>query len=207
METSPCDADSVKRDEIPEHLVVHHARSGCLRCKGLLIEQNADMLRSFVNRITFGSQDRDDLFQQTVCRALERLEQFRGDSNFVTWVCSIALNELRQSLRKQKRRVVVPFDSQAIDSSPDQMTESPLDLCCREEAESSVRRAVTGLPPFYRSVIELRDLDELSIVEAAKVLRVSRSAVKSRLFRARKLLAQVPALRFRRGCRIGVSAH
>ena len=193
---------------MPEQRVVQHARHGCLQCKGRLIEQNASMLRSFLNRITFGSQDREDLFQQTVCRALEKLEQFRGDSNFVTWVCSIAVNELRQSLRKQRRRVVMSCDSQAIDSStPDQMTESPFDVCCREELERSVRHAVMALPPLYRSVVELRDFDQLSIMEAASLLRVSPSAVKSRLFRARKLLAQMSALRLCGKCRIGASVH
>ena len=207
LTTLLCDAESVESGQKPENLVVHHARSGCSNCKDRLIEQNASRLRSFVDRITFGSHDREDIFQQTICRAIENLKQFRGDSNFLTWLCTIALNEMRQSLRKQKRRVVISLEPHAIDSwAPDRPTESSFDLCCRAELKRNVRKAVMGLPARYRSVVELRDLNQLSLIETAEALQLSPSAVKSRLFRARKLLARVSDLRPPEGHTIGVSA-
>jgi len=114
---------------------------------------------------------------------------------------------MRQSLRKQKRRIVISLEPHDVDfCAPARPTESSFDLCCRAEIKKNVRKAVMGLPARYRSVVELRDLNELSLIEAAEVLQLSPSAVKSRLFRARKLLARVQDLRPREGRTMGVSA-
>ena len=70
--------------------------------KNHLIEKNADRLRSFVARIVFASADSEDIFQETICRALIKFHQFRSDSSFLTWLCSIGVNEARQIMRKER---------------------------------------------------------------------------------------------------------
>lgn len=126
LTTLPCSsAEPVGRGQRAESIVVHHANSGCSYCKDRLIGQNACRLRSFVNRITFGSSDSEDIFQQTICRALENLKQFRWDSNFLPWLCSIAHNEMRQLVRKQKRRIVISLEPHTFDPyALDRPTES-----------------------------------------------------------------------------------
>jgi RNA polymerase sigma factor (sigma-70 family) len=96
--------------EVSEDRITQHARSGCLHCKNHLIEQNASRLQAFVGRMMSGSPDRDDVFQQTITNALRRFEQYRGDSAFLTWLCKIALNEMRQVMRKQRYRRHISID-------------------------------------------------------------------------------------------------
>jgi RNA polymerase sigma-70 factor (ECF subfamily) len=139
----------------------------------------------------FASPDSEDIFQQTMCRALSSFRQFRGDSTFLTWLSSIARNEMRQLIRKQRRAILFSLDEELLHTSPPNGEfRSPLDLCCRAEAHRNVRRAVKALPQPFRSVIELHDFEGLSLQDTAKSLDLSLPAAKSRHFRARKHLVR-----------------
>ena len=112
-----CLARSSSCPEVTEDRMVRHARSGCLDCRNQLIERNADRLRSFLVRVMFASPDREDVFQQTICRALGKFQQFRGDSSFLTWLSSIALNEVRQFMRKERRLASLSLDEERLETS------------------------------------------------------------------------------------------
>jgi RNA polymerase sigma-70 factor, ECF subfamily len=176
---------------VAEDHLIQHARSGCLECKNQLIERNADRLRSFVVRIMFASPDSEDIFQQTICRALIKFQQFRGDASFLTWLSSIALNEMRQFIRKRRRALLLSLQEEQFRTSfRNEPNESPLDFLCRAEVRTSVRRALEALPSEFRRVIELHDFEGLSLQDTAKLLDLSLPAAKSRHFRARKHLVR-----------------
>jgi RNA polymerase sigma-70 factor (ECF subfamily) len=173
-----------------EEYLVQKAQNGCIDSRNTLIERHADRLRRFVIRITLASPDGDDVFQQTIYKAIKKLHQFRHDSSFFTWLCSIAVNEIRQLKRKQRSMALFPLDDGYLNLSlHDQEYRSPLELCCHAERNSEVRRAVNALPPHFRAVIELRDFQEHSIQDTATLLQVSVSAIKSRHLRAQRSLA------------------
>ena len=184
--------------------LIQHARNGCVECKNRLIVSNADRLRSFVVRIMFAADDTEDIFQQTICRALANFQQFRGDSSFLTWLCTIALNEVRQLIRKRRRIRLISLDEDLINvTSRSESTASSLELLCRADTQRSVRLAVEALPRTFRSVVELRDFEGLSLQDVAKRLHLTLPAVKSRHFRARHRLrraieCQLPARRVSR---------
>ena len=174
-----------------EECLIQHAKTGCLDCKNRLIEKNADRLRSFVVRLMYASPDSEDIFQQTIYQALRNFQQFRENSTFLTWLCTIALNEMRQLMRKRRRVPFVPLDEEPLNASyRNKSFVSSLDLLCLAETRRNVHLAVAALPCPFRKVVELHDFEGLSLQDIATLLHLSLPAVKSRHFRARKHLVR-----------------
>jgi len=146
----------------------------------------------------------EDAAQEAVIKAFRNLKSFRGESKFSTWLLSIALNEARSRLRKSKRfpseSLEEKLDSYEGDFTPAMLTdwrEIPSETLERAELRATLQSAVDQLPPIYREVFTLRDLDELNVEDTASVLGVSTNVVKVRLHRARMMLQKrlAPALK------------
>jgi RNA polymerase sigma-70 factor, ECF subfamily len=138
--------------------------------------------------------DAEDAAQEACLKAYRSLANFRADSKFGTWLISITLNVARNRLRRNR---LMHMESLDIPSEEDghvspallrDWREVPLEILERAEVRQILRRAIAALPEIYREVFLLRDVEELSIKEAAQALRVSDSVVKVRLHRARTML-------------------
>ena len=138
--------------------------------------------------------DAEDVAQEAFLKAFRNLASFRGEAKFGTWLISIALNEARSRLRRNK---TVRVDS--LDQEPDEpghispallrdWREIPSQVLERAEMRLILRKAVDALPDNYREVLLLRDVEELSTLEAATVLQISTASIKVRLHRARMML-------------------
>ena len=139
--------------------------------------------------------DAEDVAQETVIKVYQNLDKFRGDSQFRTWVLSIARNEGLGRLRKISNRredsLDAETDEQTGDYTPAILTswrEIPAEALVQKELGNILRDAIEGLPEIYRNVVVLRDIEELDIRESAAVLGISEASVKVRLHRARALL-------------------
>jgi RNA polymerase sigma-70 factor, ECF subfamily len=137
----------------------------------------------------------EDVAQETVIKVYLNLHLFRGDSQFRTWVLSIARNEGLGRLRKLGTRredsLEADTDEQTGDYTPAILTswrEIPAEALERKELGAILRRAIEGLPEIYRNVVLLRDIEEMDIRETAAALGISEGAVKVRLHRARAML-------------------
>jgi len=125
--------------------------------------------------------------QEVQLKVWMNLSSFRSDSSFRTWMVRIAINESLQWHRSAKR--LRQGNAEELDglTAP---TESAFQAYAREEAANTVRRAIRQLPSKYREIVVLRDVGELTIEEAAKSLNASPQMIKTRLFRARRMLAK-----------------
>src|ERR1700739_755271 len=139
--------------------------------------------------------DVDDVAQETVIKVYQNLDKFRGDSQFRTWVLSIARNEGLGRLRKISTRredsLDAATDEQSGDYTPAILTswrEIPTEALEQKELGAILRSAIEGLPEIYRNVVLLRDIEEMDIRQTAAALDISEVAVKVRLHRARALL-------------------
>jgi len=139
--------------------------------------------------------DAEDAAQETVIKVYRNLHLFRGDSQFRTWVLSIARNEGLGRLRKAETRredsLDALTDSESGDFTPAILTswrEVPLEALERNELGALLRSAIEGLPAIYRNVVLLRDIEEMDVRETAAALGISEGTVKVRLHRARALL-------------------
>jgi RNA polymerase sigma-70 factor, ECF subfamily len=146
----------------------------------------------------------EDAAQETMIKAFRNLRSFRRESRFGTWLVSIALNEARSRLRKSKRTQMESLDadkeSYEGDFTPAMLTdwrEIPSEALERSELRAELQAAVADLPPIYREVFTLRDLEELNVEETAQALGVTANVVKVRLHRARMMLQKrlVPFLK------------
>jgi RNA polymerase sigma-70 factor, ECF subfamily len=139
--------------------------------------------------------DVDDAAQDTVIKVYQNLGKFRGDSQFRTWVLSIARNEGLGRLRKIGSRREDSLEAETDESTGDytpailtSWKEIPAEALERKELGAILRDAVDGLPEIYRNVVLLRDIEEMDIRQTAVALQISEAAVKVRLHRARALL-------------------
>jgi RNA polymerase sigma-70 factor, ECF subfamily len=142
----------------------------------------------------------EDAAQETVIKAYLNLRLFRGDSQFRTWVLSIARNEGLGRLRKLGTRredsLEAGTDEQTGDYTPAILTswrEVPTEALEQKELGAILRKAVDGLPEIYRNVVLLRDVEEMDVKETAAALAITEGAVKVRLHRARAMLQRALA--------------
>lgn len=165
------------------------------------------MLRATL-RITRNREDAEDALQDCFLNAMVHLESFDGRSTFSTWLTRIAINSALMKLRKNRACPEVSRDEPA-DAREDFAPYEPVDPQPNPEQQFALRqrerivtRAVRNLRPPLRQVIEIRRLQETSIQETARNLRISIPAAKSRLFHAKVALGQMPTLRALRGRRV-----
>lgn len=147
--------------------------------------------------------DAEDVAQEAIIRAFQKLSSFRAESKFSTWLISITINVARTHLRRQALVRMEPLDQLPDEDkaiSPALLRdwrEIPSEAVEREEVRKLIQQAVEMLPDIYREVFLLRDAEELTIVETAETLNINIPSVKVRLHRARMMLQKqlAPQLR------------
>jgi RNA polymerase sigma-70 factor (ECF subfamily) len=135
--------------------------------------------------------DAEDVAQEAFLKAFRNLASFRGDAKFGTWLVSITLNEARSRIRRRDAIKMESLDEPDEEGSPALLRdwkEIPSEALERKEVRSLLHKAITALPAIYREVFQLRDIEQLSVSEAAEVLGITASSVKVRLHRARMML-------------------
>lgn len=142
----------------------------------------------------------EDAAQETAIKVFLNLASFRGDSQFRTWVLSIARNEGLGRLRRINVRREDSLDAEAEEQGGDftpailtSWREVPAEALERKELAGILREAIGGLPEIYRNVVILRDIEEMEGREAGAVLGITEGAVKVRLHRARAMLQKALA--------------
>lgn len=133
-----------------------------------------------------------ELAQASLCRALERLDSYRGEAALLTWMCQICRNLLVDSQRseaRQRARVVpiedLPEVRAVLESLTAPLAEQPMVELWRRDARSLIQSAVDALPERYGRVLEWKYIDGLTVQEIAQRLEVSAKAAESTLTRAR----------------------
>lgn len=143
--------------------------------------------------------DAEDVAQEAFLKAFRNLKSFRGESKFGTWLISITLNEARSRLRRRKLLPTESLDEPANEEghiSPALLRdwkEIPSEALERQEVRLMLREAVATLPTIYRETFVLRDMEEMSVAQTAKILEVTPVTVKVRLHRARIMLQKTLA--------------
>jgi RNA polymerase sigma-70 factor (ECF subfamily) len=152
--------------------------------------------RVYVMALSFlhNEADAEDAAQEAFLKAFRNLSSFRGEAKFGTWLVSITLNEARSRIRSRNTIKMESLDEPADDQghiSPALLRdwkEIPSEALERKEIRLLLQQAITTLPLIYREVFQLRDIEQLSVNEAAAALGISIAAVKVRLHRARMML-------------------
>jgi RNA polymerase sigma-70 factor (ECF subfamily) len=191
-----------------EDVLVAEARAGNAESFATLINQYDRHIYRLALNITGNQEDAEDVLQDSFLKAYSNLSQFQGDSRFYTWLVRIAVNEALMKLRKRRRASWVSLDEPAETDDHSLMpreiedwAENPERTYAETELRDIMSEAIEKLEPQFRTVFVLRDVEELSTEETAKMLGLSVPAVKSRLLRARLKLREQLNKYFRRGPR------
>ena len=137
-------------------------------------------------------QEAEDEVQNSYLKAWRHVGQFQGEAKFSTWLAQIVVNQCLMRLRKLRAKSFVYLDqvSKEDGSRTRELTDvssTPERSLGSKELSEVMQQEIRRLPPLLRHVLILRDLEEMSSAEVASRLRISTSAVKSRLIRARRL--------------------
>lgn len=157
----------------------------------MLVNTYSPALYRMIVRMLGNPQESEDVLQETFMQAFRNIDQFEGRAKISTWLYRIATNQALMRLRKREPDFV-SVDEPIETPTGDQLPRQLRDWCCLPESEflsSEVQKrlddAIRALSPALRAAFILRDLQDLSTREAAEILDISESAVRTRLLRAR----------------------
>ena len=165
-----------------EHDVIARARAGDPSAERELYDAHVDRVYRLAYRMAGEDELARDFTQETFIRAFQRLDTFRGESRFSTWLhaiaTSVALNGLRKTKRFRARETVLEA-AEAVTTS--QRTAEP-------DLKSRLRAAIDALPLKYRTVVVMHDVEGYTHEEIAATLNVEVGTSKAQLSRARARL-------------------
>ncbi|MGA7217181.1 MAG: sigma-70 family RNA polymerase sigma factor [Candidatus Sulfotelmatobacter sp.] len=166
-------------------------------CKGGNIDAFEELVRRYQHKllrvaqnITRNHEDAEEVVQESLLKAYHKLDQFRGNAKFSTWLFRINVNQSQMRIRKRLGARTMIFESlQTQNPEPAceraHLAPNPEELCQASERRRILMKASMILRPRLRIVFVLRDIEGVSIEQTARTLHLNQSAVKSRLWRAR----------------------
>jgi RNA polymerase sigma factor, sigma-70 family len=184
---------ATKAASTDDRLLVAEAKSGCSNAFGELYERHRLRICRTAFRILRNQEDAEDAAQRAFQRAFASFGRFREDSTFSTWVTRIAINEALMLLRQ--RRPNTPLlegnsdggDAHSIFDLTDKGP-TPEEILAAKDLRATVTQAISHLRESLRTVVYLRELQELTSSETARRLGLTVGAVKARVFHARRHL-------------------
>lgn len=184
--------------------LVDRLRANDPRAVETFVRTETPRLLSVARRILRNDEDAKDAVQEGLIAALSSLDGFEGGSQLSTWLHRIVVNAALMKLRSKKCRpeesiddLLPGFEADGHISVPASEWVPADTLILRDETCRLVRASIDRLPDAYRTVLLLRDIEELSTEETAQILGITPVAVKVRLHRARQALRTLldPSLR------------
>lgn len=191
------------QQKLDDAQLVSLAKQGNTTAFETLIKRYEDRIYSLAYRILHDKEEAYDVLQETAIKAFTNLNKFKGKSSFSTWLYKIALNIILMRKRKQKslakKMPIVEVEDETTvaniakisSDSPQEIidwSDNPVVDLEREELNKVLIDSVNKLPEKYRNVVILKDLEQRSIEEIAKILGLSIPAVRTRLHRGRLYL-------------------
>ena len=183
---------TVTRKPDEDLALVQAVRTGDMSAfEKLLRKYDRKLLRIALN-VLHNVEDAEDAVQEAFVKAYQKLDQFRADAKFSTWLTRIVLNQSFMKLRKQRTAREQSIDTDFHEKSGNGLSfdladwaPNPEQLYTAGEFRQILIKCLRTLPPGQRSVFILRDIEGLSTLDAAEILHLTQTTVKSQLSRAR----------------------
>jgi RNA polymerase sigma-70 factor, ECF subfamily len=177
--------------------LVRRFRAGDTAQFEVLVKRYTPKIYGLAMRMMRNPSDAADAMQEAFLLVYSKLDSFRGESAFGSWLYKVALNAIYMKLRRRKQAAednideyLPKFDKQGMMHGMVRRFDDPENDAIRRQSIQTVQNSIGKLPPEYRIVLVARDIDELSGEETAEALGLTLAAVKSRLHRARLFLRQ-----------------
>jgi RNA polymerase sigma-70 factor (ECF subfamily) len=184
--------------KLTEGKLIAAARGGDMRAFSELVRRYEQTVYRYAFKLCRDREKAEETFQDTFINVYRKLGTFDGRSRFSTWLYTIVTNNCLMRHRRRKIREIEE-SIEALESpetSKDgkftrdvaRWDETPVDLVLDKELRVQIEKAIGKLPPEYRIVFTLRDMEGKSTEETASIVGISKEAAKSRLRRARAFL-------------------
>jgi len=179
----------------PDPDLLRRAQSGDEAAFGSLMRSHYERIFRLVYAIVRHEADARDVCQEIWLTVWRELPRFRGEAKFSTWLHPIATRRALDHLRKRRRWFdrFLPFDTDddAVETAPEPATTHDAGKEAEgKERHAALEAALAALPPKLRAVLALREVEGLSYEQIAQAVSIPAGTVMSRLYHARRLLAQ-----------------
>jgi RNA polymerase sigma-70 factor (ECF subfamily) len=163
-----------------------------------LVARHRDKVYARAFSMLRNEEEAVDLSQEAWVKAWQRLEQFQGDSSFLTWITRVTINLCLDQIRRNKRRRTESIeqldeDLGGVERQMPVITTNPTAGLEKSELRKKIDEALTKLSPEHRTVLVLHEFEDLEYKEIAKRMECSIGTVMSRLFYARRKMASLMA--------------
>jgi RNA polymerase sigma-70 factor (ECF subfamily) len=185
-------------DSDSDAVLVQRAVAGDQRAFELLVIKYQRRLQRLIGRLVRDTDLVEDIAQETFIRAYRALPQFRGESQFYTWLYRIAVNTAKKFLQERKRSPTMSDRAFLPNEDNDETfrvvvepinDETPESVLAAKEIAAAVNSGLAALPLDLRQALTLREIEGLSYEEIAAVMDCPMGTVRSRIFRARELIS------------------
>jgi len=182
--------------DIADQVLVQKAQAGDFRAFQDLVNRYEGKVYRLAMRMLRNQQDAEDALQETFLQVYRGLKNFEGRSSFSTWLFRLATNVCLMKIRHRgtEPSQLLPLEEYLPQHEEGQhpliqdWPDLPDEILLNKESREKMMEALEKLPPEYRAVFVLRDLEGLSNAQTAEAMGISVPAVKSRLHRARLAL-------------------
>jgi len=169
-----------------------------------VLHEHGPRVYSLARRLLGNDADAEDVTQEVFLRLLRKMDSFRGESSFPTWLSRVTVNAALAHRRgravRERHRTRQEVDLLPVEGSPGgpvrRWSEPPDQQALDRETHELIEAAIAGLPVKYRDVYVLADVEGLANADIAGMLKLGLPAVKSRLHRARLLMRRALAPHF-----------
>jgi RNA polymerase sigma-70 factor (ECF subfamily) len=178
-------------ETIDESEIVKRARDGDEKAFEFIVKKYQNRVANLIFKIIGDSSIVEDLTQEVFLRVIESLREYKFGSALYTWIYRITVNICIDEIRKRQRSRAYSLSDVLSQNPRVEPSYSPVEKTVEQrELRELIEKAISKLPVEYKTVIILREFEDLPYEEIAKILKISVGTVKSRIFRARKLLAE-----------------
>lgn len=181
-----------------ENALVQALRAGDPQAFETMVRRYAGRMLAVARRLVGNDEDARDVVQDALLSAFRSISRFEGQARVSTWLHRIVVNTALMKLRTRRRKpeesiepLLPAFNEDGHHAIRFSEWEGADRMLERDEVRRVVREAIDGLPEAYRTVLMLRDIEELSTEETAEALQITSNTVKTRLHRARQALRTV----------------
>jgi len=187
--------ESSERTQLTDEAIVNRILSGEKELFELLMRRNNQKLFRVLRSYLRNMEDIEDAMQETYLKAFRKLDQFRSDSAFSTWLIKIGINESLYRLKKSSKQRTLDIDRQ-LEADPkikqfhDMKASNPERIAIGKEIKNLIEHAIDLLPEKYRVAYTMKEVQGMETAEICECLNINETNLKVRIHRARQMMKE-----------------